>query len=470
MSIGRRLAAGFLAVLVLSALGVGGALWAARTTADGVRRVGGLVEDGRRLSRVGALVREFYMHQAHLALGMTHAEHLGLARQARADLGVALEALRAAPTPGPRTLDDAALAARVAELDRLFEQVFLPAMRKGDTMAATHAHHLAAGAVQALVDALEADGARISAAIHHAEEQADARATRAVWLSAALLGGALLLALAVAWATTRAVTGPVARLRDAAARLAGAEPGTRVPEGGPPEVAALGRTLNAMLVDLEAQRRARAEAETLAALGRVAGGIAHEINNPLGVILGHARLIERGGGPAAEDAAAIARETRACKGIVEALLDYARPGLLKRAPVDLAALAWEVVDRHPGATLEAAGEVVVPGDARRLGQVLDNLVRNGLAFGAAVAVEVAAAHGGARVTVRDDGPGVAGEDVERVFEPFFSTRADGTGLGLAIAHSVVLAHGGSIAARPGPGGHFTLTLPGEEAHGPHPGD
>ncbi|MCA9557654.1 MAG: HAMP domain-containing histidine kinase, partial [Myxococcales bacterium] len=209
---------------------------------------------------------------------------------------------------------------------------------------------------------------------------------------------------------------------------------------------------------------------TLAALGRVAGGIAHEINNPLGVILGHARLIERGGGAATEDAAAIARETRACKGIVEALLDYARPGLLKRAPVDLAALAWEVVDRHAGATLEAGGEVVVPGDARRLGQVLDNLVRNGLAFGAAVTVEVAAADGGARLVVRDDGPGVAAEDVERVFEPFFSTRADGTGLGLAIAHSVVLAHGGAIAARPGPGGHFTLFLPGEEAYGPHPGD
>lgn len=462
-SIGRRMTFGFLALAVLSAAGIAVAGAAAATARDSLREVGELAESGRRLSRAGALVREFYMHQAHLALGLETHTHVGHTRDARRLVEAALpnlEAARAAPEGTAQRLRS-----EVAELDRLFEKEFLPAHAAGRTAEANRAHFQAVEKVQALVGALERDEAAIAERIAAARTTAEDSARRATVLSASVVGAALVCALLVATRVTRAVTLPVHTLERAASTVADAPDGARVPETGPPEIAALGRSINEMLADLEAHRRARAAAETMAALGRVAAGIAHEINNPLGVILGHARLIERAGAPVATDATVIADEARDCQAIVKSLLDYARPGTLQGDAVDLAELARLVADRHEGCTVEGPDTLPLRGDRARLRQLLGNLVRNGLAFGERVTIELAPGEP-VQVTVRDDGPGVPADALEQVFEPFYSRRADGTGLGLAIARSIAEAHGGTLDARRSaerPGGLFVVSLPGAGA-------
>lgn len=476
-TIGGRLLLGFLGLFAISAVGVTVAQRAARDVHASVERVAALADEGRRLGEVAALVRDFYIHQAHLALGLHADVHLAETRAARAQLEEALGRYEHTTPARPAAVSE--LRRRLAELDRLLDERFLPALRVGRRHEALDVHHDAVDSVEDVLERLDDEQGRVAGAISHARAASDARSQRALWESAGALAGALALGLAVAVWMSRAITAPVARLRTAAQALPGAPPHTRVPEDGPAEVAALGVVLNQTLGALEVQRRARAEAETLAAIGRVAAGIAHEVNNPLGVILGHARLIERTGGPGAEDAGVIAREARACQAIVQDLLDYARPGARRAEPVDLVEVARAAAERAGGGSVRAAGPVEVRGDARRLQQLVYNLVVNGLAFGHDVTVDVAALDGGARLTVRDDGPGVPPADRERVFEPFFSTRTGGTGLGLAIARSIAVQHGGTLRAHGGgdrggdygggPGGCFELWLPWEADGGADPG-
>ncbi len=461
----RRLFVGLLVLFCLSAAAITVAQSSTRAVDVEIGRVERLAEESRALTRVGALFREYYMHQAHLALGMEPAEHLALTRAARKTLGEALTNLDALPEPAVADRLVPTLRTHLETIDNLFEREFLPALNAGMTEHAAHVHHKAAGTVQEVTTRLEAEEDTLSQRISAARVRATEASARATMVSAVAVGGALVLALLVATGMARGITRPVALLRAAAEALPRTGAG-RVPEDGPPELAALARTLNGTLAELTMQREARAEAETLAALGRIAAGVAHEINNPLGVILGHARLIERQHGDAALDARAIADETRRCQQIVQDLLDYARPGPGARESVDLCELCREEAERA-GARLELPDRIVhVEADPRRLRSVLRNLLGNAGHFAEDVELRLTFSAAGAtptggevRVEVNDNGPGVPAADVERVFEPFFTTRPDGTGLGLAIARAVAVAHGGSLRAQPGPGGRFTLQLP-----------
>ena len=212
--------------------------------------------------------------------------------------------------------------------------------------------------------------------------------------------------------------------------------------------------------------------EKLAGIGRLAAGVAHEINNPLGVILGYVRLLQRKAeGALAEDLKVVEEEAVRCQQIVEGLLDLARPG---RGPVEHVALREvcdEVVARLRESSRLGDVEVRVEGDASawawppRLRQVLLNLVKNAAEAagpGGTVALRIdAAPDGGASVAVSDSGPGVKPEDRPRLFEPFFTTKSSGTGLGLAVSRAIAEAHGGRIEADTGPlgGARFTLRLP-----------
>jgi two-component system NtrC family sensor kinase len=461
-TVGRRLLWGLIALFAVSALATGLALSSTRAVEAELVGVERLAEESRRLGRVGSLFREYYMHQAHLALGMDMAEHTGMTRRAHADLVAALDAVERLPDArfAPSALPG--LRAHLATLDRLFDGEFLPALAAGHAGHAAHVHHRAAGTVQEVTALLDAEEIHLSEAIAAARARAGRAATAATTQSALFLGSALGLALLVAAWMSRTIQRPVERLRAAAAALPHAPPGARVPEDGPLEVAQLGRTLNAVLADLEAQRRARGEAETLAALGRIAAGVAHEINNPLGVVLGHARVLERAlDADEADSARAIAQEARHCQHIVQDLLDYARPALAARAPVDLVELARAAAERVsvPVAFDGTPDVLTVWADARRLSAVLRNLLDNAAAFGRAVSVSWGLDADVAVLRVRDDGPGVPATHLERVFEPFFTTRPEGTGLGLAIARAIATAHGGDLRAHAGPGGHFELRLP-----------
>jgi two-component system sensor histidine kinase HydH len=236
----------------------------------------------------------------------------------------------------------------------------------------------------------------------------------------------------------------------------------------------LGAATELALVGLYLRQRRRAEraqrseeqSRRLAALGQMSAVLAHELRNPLASLKGHAQLLERAlppGEPPRGKAELVVSEAQRLERLVTDLLGFVRTGELKRAPTDLAALASSVAAERSQDRILVAGQaanVAIDGD--RLRQVLANLVDNALQSGEGI-VEIVIADRSAEVeiAVRDHGPGMAPDDLPRLFEPFFTTRTQGTGLGLAIARHIVELHGGTLTAANASGGgaRFTVVLP-----------
>jgi two-component system NtrC family sensor kinase len=222
------------------------------------------------------------------------------------------------------------------------------------------------------------------------------------------------------------------------------------------------------------------QSEKLASIGKLAAGIAHEINNPLGGILIYSHLLLEDapeGHPHHDNLLKIVKETTRCKGIVKGLLDFARPKEPEWAPTDIHDLLDGCLSLTGRQTLfqnirvERDYEPSLPrvtADRAQLQQVFMNMI-----FNAAEAMEgqgiltlrTSSAGGGTEVAVEitDTGHGIKDEDRERLFEPFFTTKevGQGTGLGLAISYGIIQKHNGKIEVRsePGRGATFIIRLP-----------
>jgi two-component system OmpR family sensor kinase len=323
-----------------------------------------------------------------------------------------------------------------------------------------------------------------------------------------IVGAVVLAGLAVAaYTMVRAAMRPLSDIERTAAAIAGGDLSRRVPdEGTGTEVGRLGRALNVMLERIEGAFRARAASEATARrsedkMRQFVADASHELRTPLTSIRGFAELHRQG---AVTDPEEVSRLLARIEGeatrmglLVEDLLllarlDRQRP--LQYQPVDLVVIAADAVEsarlRAPMRPLRLevppvveggdadAGGIVVPGDEARLRQVMTNLVDNALQHTAAttpVTVRVARAPATPGspamgvVEVHDEGPGLAPEQAERVFERFYRTdnartRAQGgTGLGLSIVSAIATAHGGRVEvdSRPGEGATFRVLLPTE---------
>lgn len=226
-------------------------------------------------------------------------------------------------------------------------------------------------------------------------------------------------------------------------------------------------------MELERQRD-----ERMAAVGRLAAGLAHEIRNPLASLSGAVQLMGSTPGDPLQDIAL--REVRRLAALVDDFLDASSVLRLETSAVDPGAIVDEVVtifrrDARFQGRVELRVEPGAPGvlqaDPRRLRQVLWNLLINGaqaIASDGTVTVSWAFQDGAWTLRVADSGAGIAAADLGRVFDPFFTTRVGGTGLGLATVYRIVVAHGGSVSveSKPPMGTAFTVTLPAGPAPGP----
>jgi signal transduction histidine kinase len=466
----RRLAAGF-GVLVLLIAGA-----SAVALAGSARVHAGLEEtrrreEGVRLSlELASAVRDQYAHQAHTII-IGDASHLGLYGEARETVARLTHALRqAAESPLERALVDH-IEAESVRLDGIFRERIVPAVLRREQEGVKVEHGRAQLVVTRIQELTQDLVQRFEASIRdvRAETERVERRTRNGLI--ALLVAAPLVALAVSVLVGRSVAAPVARLEEGAARIAEGDLDARIEVSGAPELEALAERWNAMTASLKHHQEQLVQSEKLAGIGRLAAGVAHEINNPLGVILGYAKLMRKqaAAGPA-EDLAVIEEETLRAKAIVEGLLDLSRPLPPTGERVDLRALSEDVVSRlreaHllDGVAVTVVGDASAPGHPDKLRQVLVNLVRNAAEAageGGRISVAVAERDGSAEVAVEDSGPGVPPDLRPRLFEPFFTTKPSGTGLGLAVSLAIARAHGGDLSAdaAAGSGARFALRLP-----------
>jgi signal transduction histidine kinase len=227
------------------------------------------------------------------------------------------------------------------------------------------------------------------------------------------------------------------------------------------------------VVALEEQVRFK---DSLARVGELTAGIAHEFRNGLATIHGYSRLIDLEALPPAfrPYVQGIRAETEAMREVVTNFLNFARPTQLTLSPVDLRVVAERAADdlradaRALGGDLVVSGEfAIIEGDDVLLRQALSNLIRNAIEACAAARVPPAVAVTSqmdldpprCTIVVSDNGPGFPDDARERVFHPFFTTKPQGTGLGLALVQKIVVTHNGRIAAAGGPGGRVTVTFP-----------
>jgi signal transduction histidine kinase len=226
---------------------------------------------------------------------------------------------------------------------------------------------------------------------------------------------------------------------------------------------------------LEEQLRLK---DSLATVGELTAGIAHEFRNGLATIHGYSKLLDLEALPASYRpyVEGIRSETQSLNQVVTNFLQFARPAQLTLAAVNLRTVCERAVEdvradaKALGGDVEVRGEFgTIEGDEVLLRQAFSNLLRNAVeaASGGAhpprivIHSDVDTAHHVSRLAVNDNGPGVAPELRDRVFTPFYTSKRNGTGLGLALVQKIIVFHNGRVAvsASPEGGASFQITLP-----------
>ncbi|HSO17907.1 MAG TPA: ATP-binding protein [Desulfosarcina sp.] len=244
-----------------------------------------------------------------------------------------------------------------------------------------------------------------------------------------------------------------------------------------------GETIHFLIKDIEQRRlmqKQMAQADKLASIGELSSGIAHEINNPLGIILGYTQLLLRSEDPRSDrhhDLKTIEKHVQSCKAIVADLLNFARTSSPQKDNLDIHAVIDDVIGfvRHHSnlediqiETLFAPSLPHAYIDEKKIKQVLINLLMNAIHAvdrKGTIRISTGLNHASSRIAVEvsDTGHGITKENISRIFDPFFTTKptGEGTGLGLSVSYGIIKGHGGNISVKsePGQGAAFTLTLP-----------
>lgn len=241
---------------------------------------------------------------------------------------------------------------------------------------------------------------------------------------------------------------------------------------------------DAIIKDITAWKKLQeqmARADKLASVGQLAAGVAHEINNPLGIIMGYTgMLLSEDGLPpeVKEDLKTVYQNAETCKKIIEDLLKFSRQSPAKPEPVDLNALieevssllAYQIEEKEIMFEKELQDIPLTMADPDKLRQVIMNIILNAIQaveIGGSVKVKTFLDKTGfICIEITDNGHGIPEELQSKVFEPFFTTKppGQGTGLGLAVSYGIVKEHGGTITFESSPkkGTTFRVYMPGNE--------
>jgi PAS domain S-box-containing protein len=242
-------------------------------------------------------------------------------------------------------------------------------------------------------------------------------------------------------------------------------------------------TIHFLVKDIEQRRLIEeqiAQADKLASIGQLSAGIAHEINNPMGIILGYTQLLLRNAVPESEnyqDLKTIEKHVRNCKSIVEGLLNFARTSKPKTDVIRIDEAIEDVLEfiqQHAGLDnidIKKDYDLSVPEmhlDEKKIKQVLMNLIMNARhAIGDAGTLSLSTGFNHSDhhvyVEIEDNGYGIEKKNLARVFDPFFTTKptGEGTGLGLSVSYGIIKNHGGDIQVKSevGKGSAFKIVLP-----------
>lgn len=327
----------------------------------------------------------------------------------------------------------------------------VPLLRSGERLGVLHARFSLAGI-----------GERI------------AEARRLVFFYVAVYGAILILF--GLYLLGRNVVRPIGRLRSLTAEVAGGNLEATLPVEGPREIAELTDSFNHMISSLRRTRDELIRSEKMASVGHLAAGMAHEIGNPLGAVVGYlellkGELLDPGQRDLAERSLA---EAGRIDRLVRELLDFAKPAAAVSEAFDPAALGRNVLEllRHQGVFDQRQLFDELPEqlpsihmDPHRLQQVLVNLLlnaRDATTVGGAIRLSGVVVGEWVRLAIKDSGCGLSDEVRAHLFDPFYTTKATGRGLGLAICQRIVEDTGGRIEvlSAPGQGSEFRVWLKG----------
>ncbi len=326
---------------------------------------------------------------------------------------------------------------------------------------------------------------RIASTSRHARD--DER--RAFGLLVGLGLVALAVTIGIAFWSTRMLA-PLTRLAERVAAVARGDLSTRLGKHADDEIGHVAAEFERMVDALNARDARLRQTERLAAVGRLAAHVTHEVRNPLNSIRLNVEMLEEdlseGLPESRKIAASVLAEVDRLTAITEQYLRLARLPDPKLVPADLAELVREVssfVDREmaqAGIHVDLALEPVspVPMDEGQLRQALLNLVRNAreaMPEGGRVRIELQPRGEGVLLSITDEGPGIAEAERDKIFDLFYTTKQHGTGLGLPLTQQIILAHGGKLecSAVEGGGTRFSVFLPANRGerlpeHRPHP--
>ncbi len=470
-STGIRLTLAFLAVLAPFAIVVAATLVAFHDITLVEAEIQHLDHSKHAGHIAAAQVREQYIHQAHTLIvrNLSHVEDHYEAVAAATRKTV--QTLEAHLSDGADLLDAREIVRLATLADTEFRREVVPRVADGNIEGALAHHDALASIVDQVVAINETLNRRLEDRSARAQQRAQAVRKRARTTVAWCFGTASAIALFIAAITTRSFMRRVGALRHGADLLARGRLDTRIRVSGHDELSGLADAMNTMGASLQRNQEMLLKSHRLASLGQVAAGVAHEINNPIGVILGYAKLLQRSAPSIGlEDLRIIENEARQCQRIVSALLGLAKPRQVQLRSTDVVALLADSIDRlaperRQGRSIDLHATAPAPAtaDESQLRQVFDNVLANAIdatAPNGRIVIGAVADNLNLCVTFADDGVGMPDEVFERAFEPFFTTKSNGTGLGLAICQSIMDAHHGSIQIeRAHPGTVVTVRLP-----------